>query len=320
MIVPAYVTPAVLIRTAKIAAALFALALTYALWQSFLHYATEPKVLGGIQLDRTIPQVMQWSPIYAPMILAALFGYWAWPKRASGPKRALISGCVAACCIVYFSLWVSFLCPALGAFYLMLPDLMRSEILPMLGKSVLTSVMSTLFFGLFFAIPLLTTGLVAGSAIGFAGYAAQTQLIQGTADSAVSQGYEFLSPARILKTLLVVAAIAISTVIMFAGFRFNGIFISTFWAEGFVHVAVPCLLLGCAIHWIAGSKIWCVAASLPIGFYLSTTHASPPGLLASQSIDFPPVLFATLIGFGLTRAVRSKLAPKGGHPIASTAN
>ena len=151
MIVPAYVTPAVLIRTAKIAAALFALALTYALWQSFLHYATEPKVLGGIQLDRTIPQVMQWSPIYAPMILAALFGYWAWPKRGPQVRESVISGCVAACCIVYFSLLGFFLVPRSRGFLLMLPDLMRSEILPMLGKSVLTSVMSTLFLGLFFA-------------------------------------------------------------------------------------------------------------------------------------------------------------------------
>jgi hypothetical protein len=140
MILPVRLTDDVLIRAAKIAAALFALGLTYALWQSFLHYATEPKAIGGVQLDRAIPQVMQWSPTYAPMTLAALFAYWAWPKRgASGPFRALIRGCLAACCIVFFCLFVSFLCPALGAFYLMLPDLMRSEILLILGRTVLTA-------------------------------------------------------------------------------------------------------------------------------------------------------------------------------------
>jgi hypothetical protein len=34
---------------------------------------------------------------------------------------------------------------------------------------------------------------------------------------------------------------------------------------------------------------------------LSTTHATLDGFLASQSIDFPPVLLATSLGFALAR-------------------
>jgi hypothetical protein len=309
MNLPVRLKDAVLIRTAKIAAALFAVGLTYSLWQSFLHYATEPKVIGGIQIDRPIPQVMQWSPIYAPMTLAALFAYWAWLKRiASGPFWAVTRGSLVGCGIAYFSLFVSFLCPALGAFYLMLLDLMRSEIVAMLGKTALIAAQSTAFFGVFFAVPLLTMGLVAGSAIGFASYGAQSLLLRTSARSAELEGRQFFSSARIMQALLALTAIAVSMAILFAGLHFNGIFIFTFWAQGFVRVAIPCLLVGCAIGWIAPNRIWCVAVGLPIGFYLSTTHTRPEGLLTSQSIDFPPVLFAILIGFGLMRTVRSKLA------------
>jgi hypothetical protein len=303
--------PALLVRIAKIAAALFALAMAYGLWGSFLHYAIEPKVIGGVHLDRAVPQVMQWSPVYVPMITSALFAYWAWPKRvASGPIKAVLSGCVAACSIVYFSLFISFLCPGLGALYLLFPDLVRSEVLPMLGKTFLTSAQSTLYFGLFFAVPLVTIGLVVGSAIGFTSYAAQSLLQQMNPSRAGLRVDVVFTPGRILNVMLVVFAIGVPLAIAFAGFRFQGIFVATFWAEHFVHVAIPCLLLGAAIEWITGSSIWCVAVSLPIGYFLSTTHACPPGLLTSQSMDLPPVLFATLIGFGLAGALRSKWGTK----------
>src|SRR5262249_48326033 len=105
-------TNAGIARIAKVCAALFALYVTYSYWATFAHYATEPKVIGGVDLDRPIPQVMKWSPLYVPMALAAAFAYWAWPRRPNNELiLALLRGVLAAVCIVLFSLFISFLCP-----------------------------------------------------------------------------------------------------------------------------------------------------------------------------------------------------------------
>ena len=69
-------------RAGKIAAALFALHFAYYLKSTILGYPTEPKVIGGIDLDRSIPQVMPWTPVYCPMLLSAAFAYWIWPTKS----------------------------------------------------------------------------------------------------------------------------------------------------------------------------------------------------------------------------------------------
>ena len=57
-----------------------------------------------------------------------------------------------------------------------------------------------------------------------------------------------------------------------------------------------------AIGFISRHWAWCVAVSLPVGYLSSTTHAAPDGILASLSIDFPPVLLATSLGFRSRRS------------------
>ena len=52
-----------IIRAEKIASLLFALLFAYFLKSTILGYATEPKVIGGIDFDQPIPQVMPWTPI-----------------------------------------------------------------------------------------------------------------------------------------------------------------------------------------------------------------------------------------------------------------
>ena len=52
----------------------------------------------------------------------------------------------------------------------------------------------------------------------------------------------------------------------------------------------------------------CVAVSLPIGYLLDDARDTP-GILASQSIDFPPVLLATLLGFALAKKFLRRRAP-----------
>ncbi|MDE5452930.1 hypothetical protein GWE18_08665 [Bradyrhizobium sp. CSA112] len=63
-------------RVERIASLLFALFFVYFLKSTILGYATEPKVLGGIDFDQPIPQVAPWTPIYFPLLLSAAFGYW----------------------------------------------------------------------------------------------------------------------------------------------------------------------------------------------------------------------------------------------------
>jgi hypothetical protein len=67
-----------------------------------------------------------------------------------------------------------------------------------------------------------------------------------------------------------------------------------------VALGILWIAVGAAIGFVSRHWAWCVAVSLPIG-YLSMIHATSPSILASQSIDFPPGLLATLFGFALAK-------------------
>jgi hypothetical protein len=45
-----------------------------------------------------------------------------------------------------------------------------------------------------------------------------------------------------------------------------------------------------------------------MGVVLSATHANPPRPIAQYSIEFPPVLFAVLLGFVVARKLRPHVA------------
>ena len=53
----------------------------------------------------------------------------------------------------------------------------------------------------------------------------------------------------------------------------------------------------------------CFAVSLPIGYLLDDARDTP-GILASQSIDFPPVLLATSLGFAFARKLQRSRVPR----------
>ncbi len=95
---------------------------------------------------------------------------------------------------------------------------------------------------------------------------------------------------------------------MLAGVKAFDFWIFTFWISNFMKVALPCLATGAAIGSISKRWAWCIAVSLPVGYYLSTTHARTPGVLTSQSIDFPPVLFAIIAGFALARTCSLRIS------------
>lgn len=70
------------------------------------------------------------------------------------------------------------------------------------------------------------------------------------------------------------------------------------------------IVVGAAIGFLSRHWAWCVAVSLPIGYLSSMIHATPDGILASLSIDFPPVLLATSLGFSLARKFLHSRAPQ----------
>lgn len=155
-------------KAGKLAAALFAMLFTYSLW-GIIGYATEPKVIGGLHIDRALPQTTNWSPVWAPMIISALFAYLTWPKQIPRTTLGVVAkGSFAMIRIELFAVFVSFLCPGLGGIYLLAPLLTKLEIPYVLGQLVLSSagVIPTLL--MFHGYVWLTSAVLVGSAILFA--------------------------------------------------------------------------------------------------------------------------------------------------------
>jgi hypothetical protein len=75
----------------------------------------------------------------------------------------------------------------------------------------------------------------------------------------------------------------------------------------FFSAALPFIIaLGAAIGWVSNNWAWCAGGSLPIGYYLSIEHGPGGGLVTSLIFSFPPVFFATLVGFAIGRKFRSR--------------
>jgi hypothetical protein len=153
-------------RTGKVAAALFAVFLAYYLKSTILDYATEPKVIGGVDLDRSIPQAIPWTPVYYPMLLSAAFAYWIWPtKPYAGLGRRIAGGMFAMLRASYFTLFASFLCAVFGEFYLSLPHLTTMEILWGPVGVFLGALGGTAAFGLFFVMAFFVFSIFSGGLI-----------------------------------------------------------------------------------------------------------------------------------------------------------
>lgn len=162
-----------IIKAEKIAALLFALFFAYFLKSTILGYATEPKVIGGVDFDHPIPQTIPWTPIYYPMLLSAAFAYWIWPTRSyHSLARKMAAGSFALVRTAYFTLFASFLCAIFGEFYSSLPNLMKMEILLGPVGVVLGALQGTAMFGIFFAMAFILISVVAGCLIVLVAHAA----------------------------------------------------------------------------------------------------------------------------------------------------
>ncbi len=101
----------------------------------------------------------------------------------------------------------------------------------------------------------------------------------------------------------------VALAIALAGFNAGGPFVIVTWALFLLPWGILWIAVGATIGFVSRHWAWCVAVSLPLGYLSSLIHATPPGILASQSIDFPPVLLATLLGFALAKKFLRRRAP-----------
>jgi hypothetical protein len=297
-----------IIRAEKIASLLFALFFAYFLKSTILGYATEPKVIGGIDFDQPIPQVMSWTPIYFPLLLSAAFGYWIWPTKSyPSLMRKMAAGSFAIIRVTFFTLFISILCTGFGELHLTFPRLMKSEILPALAGTFLAAFQGAAIMGLFHGIGFIAFGVFFGCLIVLVFHVASKCLTlppSGSSNERVP--IDTSSPPTLLISSnewpwpsllagLVAAAIAL------AGFNAGGPFIIGMWALSLLPWGILWFVVGATIGFVTRHWAWCVAVSLPIGYLSSMIHATPDGILASQSIDFPPVLLATLLGFSFAK-------------------
>jgi hypothetical protein len=296
------------IRAEKIASLLFALFFAYFLKSTILGYATEPKVIGGIDFDQPIPQVMPWTPVYFPMLLSAAFAYWIWPTRSYfSLARKMAAGSFAIIRVIFVTLFVSILCTGFGQFYLAFPRIMNREILPMLATTFLGAFQGTAIMGLFHGIGFILLGVFVGCLIVLASHAASKclTLLSSAPSDRRPLGFS-ASPSTWLRSASewpwpnLVAGI-IAAAIMLAGLNAGGPFIIGMWAVFLFPWGILWFAFGAAIGSYSRHWAWCVALSLPIEYVSSMLHATPDGILASQSIDFPPVLLATSLGFAFAR-------------------
>jgi len=190
--------------------------------------------------------------------------------------------------------------------------MVKSEILPNLVTTMVSTVQTTAFMGVFLAMPIIGCSLVVGGLIALGAHTASKYLLSSavvtgaavqSTETAVGLSSNWWQDWQVWPGLV---AGLVASAIMLAGFTLMGFWIFTFWIEGFMKVAIPCIALGAAIGSITRRWAWCVAISLLIGLYFSTTHDNPAGTFTSQSIDFPPVLFAVSAGFGLTRKLAAR--------------
>ena len=167
-----------IIRAEKIASLLFALFFAYFLKSTILGYATEPKVIGGIDFDQPIPQVIPWTPIYFPLLLSAAFGYWIWPTKSySSLPRKMAAGSFAIIRVTFVTLFISLLCTGFGEFYLAIPRLMKSEILLMLAYTFFAAFQGTAIMSLFHGIAFIAFGIFFGCLIVLVAHAVSKCLI-----------------------------------------------------------------------------------------------------------------------------------------------
>lgn len=310
---------AMLVRCSKAAAALFALALTYLLSKEFLVYATEPKPLGGMSIDKMPDPYMAWTPVYYPLILAALFAWWRWPRKAIRLGAwSLLRGSFVMAQIAVFCIFASFLCAYIGKFILMLPFVMSGEVFGTLLGSISAALSFTIFYTVFFAPLLFPVAIAFGLILAVATQSARHWLVSGVMPNAGNapamtfdatpdvrrSGVRSLEAVgkRLAASWPSIVAAAFLVVLLFLAAQRMGPSILFLWPHVLISAAIPCLVAGGVLRWFEFRWAFCVLAGEILSWVFGFSSMQWNGLLTGQIINAPPVIGATLVGYWIGNA------------------
>ncbi|MGO3933651.1 hypothetical protein [Rhodopseudomonas pseudopalustris] len=316
-------TDVILIRLSKAVAVLFAVALTTIVFKVFLGIATEPKPLGGIDLAKMPDAFMPWTPVYYPLILAALFAWWRWPSNIIKPGAwALLRGGFVMAQIAVVCIFVCFLCAQIGQLTLTIPFALSAELWKMLLSSVAAALSYTLTYAMFFATSLFPLAIAFGLILALMTQSLRRRLVgdaeqgidESHADAFVtwqpsrSPGVHFDRPIeqRIFAGWPSVLAGGFVLVLLLLSFLTMGPFILMMWAHGLISTAIPCLIIGASFRWLGFGWSSCAVAGGLLSLYFGYDSMQHNGFLTGQLISAPPVVGATMGGFWIFNAIHPR--------------
>jgi|GEM_PF-4699641 len=314
-------TDVILIRLSKAVAVLFAVALTTLIFKVFLGIATEPKPLGGIDLDKMPDAFMPWTPVYYPLILAALFAWWRWPSNIIKPGAwALLRGSFVMAQIAVVCIFLCFLCAQIGQLILTIPFALNAELWKMLLSSVGAALSYTLTYTMFFATSLLPLAVAFGLILALVTQSVHRHLVGdavqgldenhagafGRVQSRRSHELSFTvtSRERVFADWPSVLAAAFVGVLLLLSFLTMGPFILMMWAHGLISAGIPCLIIGASFRWLGYGWASCVLAGELISVYFGYASMQSNGFLTGQMISAPPVIGAMLTGYWIFKAIQ----------------
>lgn len=311
-------TDVILVRLSKAAAALFALALTYYLSKEFVGYATEPKPLGGMYIDKMPDPFMPWTPVHYPMMLAALFGWWQWPRKTIKLGAwSLLRGGLVMSQIAVFCIFASFLCAYIGQFILSIPFIPSGGFLTVLVRSVGAAAAAAMFFVTFFALLLFPVSIACGFILALLTQTARHHSVndviptpgnaQGqTNDTSRGNPFDTWPPGiggavfgASWFSILIAAGIALLLFLSLQEFGLNILFM---WASALVESAIPCLVVGGVLRWLGFRWAFCGLTGEILSWYFGYASMQWNGLLIGQIIYALPVIGSTLAGYWIVNS------------------
>jgi hypothetical protein len=293
---------AIIVYASKAAAALFAFGLAWYLSQDIIAYATEPKPIGGMDIDKMPSHFQPWTPRFYPIALSMLFAWWRWPRKCvvAGALSPLRGG-FAMAQVGVFCIFASFACAHVGGYITAMPLVLGDDYLKVFFRALAGAASLTLFFSFFFAIMLFPASIGFGMLLAWASQAAARRF--GPAG-----GHDAGRPPVTWAGALAGGFIAI---LVGLGFFEMSVFIVTYWVERLMSVAIPCAVAGGALAWRRMPWPAAVLAGEIIGLCYGYQPMMDYGLRIGHAIHAVPAIAATLAGYAIFKRVMARRARAG---------
>jgi hypothetical protein len=266
---------------------------------------------------------MPWTPVYYPLILAALFAWWRWPRKSIGLGAwSLLRGAFVMAQVGVFCIFASFLCAYIGKFILMLPFVMKGEVFNALLNSIGAALSMTIVFTMYFAPLLFPVSIAFGLILAVATQSARHRLVSGATSNAGKapavifnatpdfQRSVIGSPEIVGKWLAAswpsIVAAGFLAVMLFLAAQRMGSQILFLWPHVLISAAIPCLAAGGVLRWYEFRWAFCVLAGEILSWVLGFGSMQWNGLLTGQIIEAPAVIGATLTGYWIVNAFQSR--------------